>query len=63
MSLDSLLHSARDLKFIFVGGKGGVGKTTSSSAIATLLSQVSPFLFAVYTPLLEGCNGATFAGV
>ncbi|EED93795.1 anion transporting ATPase, partial [Thalassiosira pseudonana CCMP1335] len=38
MSLDSLL-SLPDIKFVFVGGKGGVGKTTSSSAIATLLAQ------------------------
>lgn len=46
MSLDSLLQSAignatsdDDLKFVFVGGKGGVGKTTSSSAIATLFAE------------------------
>ena len=40
MSLDSLVEAAagNGLKFVFVGGKGGVGKTTSSSAIATLLA-------------------------
>ena len=36
-NLDSLVADL-DLKFIFVGGKGGVGKTTSSAAIATQLS-------------------------
>ncbi len=36
-NLDSLVADQK-LKFIFVGGKGGVGKTTSSAAIATQLS-------------------------
>lgn len=38
MSLDSLLQDDK-LKFCFVGGKGGVGKTTTSSAVATLFCR------------------------
>lgn len=35
----SELFNNNTLKFIFVGGKGGVGKTTTSSSIALELSK------------------------
>jgi arsenite-transporting ATPase len=36
-SIKEVVENER-LKFIFVGGKGGVGKTTTSSALATLVA-------------------------